>query len=88
MEEEIIRATGSGCNPNAAALDPEKMELHRIDRGILTLADTAVHPFTELKSRQVELLTPSILDKSTGILWGAELVGRRPTGGDDGGPAA
>ena len=48
-------------------------------RGILTLADTAVHPFTELKDRLVELLTPSILDKCTGILWGAELGGRRPT---------
>ena len=48
-------------------------------RGILTLADTAVHPFTELKDRLVELLTPSILDKCTSILWGAELGGRRPT---------
>ena len=48
-------------------------------RGIFTLADTAVHPFTELKDRLVELLTPSILDKCTGILWGAELGGRRPT---------
>ena len=57
-------------------------------RGILTVADTAVHPFMELKNRLVELLTPSILDKCTGTLWGAELGGRRPTGGDDGGPAA
>ena len=39
-------------------------------RGILTLAHTAVHPFTELKNRLVELLTPSILDKCTVILWG------------------
>ena len=153
VEEETIRATRSGRNPNAAAWDPEKMELHRIvnrllaleerralvvrpvehavthkvklpgfwekdaaawfrlaeavmednhvveqqvmyrtvllhiphhvlerARGILTLADTAEHPFTEqLKDRLVELLTPSILEKCTGILWGTELVGRRPT---------
>ena len=26
----------------------------------------------------MELLTPGILDKCTGILWGAELDGRRP----------
>ena len=39
-------------------------------RGILTLADTTEHPFTELKDRLVELLTPSILDKCTGILGG------------------
>ena len=31
--------------------------------------------FTELKDRLVELLTPSILDKCSGILWGAELGG-------------
>ena len=48
-------------------------------RGILTLVNTAVHPFTKLKKRLVELLTPSILDKCTSILWGAELGGRRPT---------
>ena len=48
-------------------------------RGILTLADTPVHPFTELKDRLVELLTPSILDQCTSILWGAELGSRRPT---------
>ena len=48
-------------------------------RGILTLADTAEPPFTEqLKDRLVELLTPSILEKCTGILWGTELGGRRP----------
>ena len=49
------------------------------DRGILTLADTAENPFTELKDRLVELLTPSILDACTSILRGAELGGRRPT---------
>ena len=48
-------------------------------RGILTLPDTAAHPFTELKDRLVELLTPSVLDQCTNILWGAELGGRRPT---------
>lgn len=152
VEEENNRATGSGRNPNAAAWDPEKMELHRIvhrllaleerralptgpvehavphkvklpafwekdaaawfrlaeavlgdnhvveqrvmyrtvilhiphhvlerARGILSLADTAENPFTELKDRLVELLTPSILDACTSILRGAELGGRRPT---------
>ena len=48
-------------------------------RGILTLADFAAHPFTELKDRLVELLTASILDQCTSILWGAELGGQRPT---------
>ena len=48
-------------------------------RGILTLADTADHPFTELRDRLVERLTLSILDKCTGILWGAKLGSRRPT---------
>ena len=28
VEEESIRAAGSGRNPNAAAWDPEKMDLH------------------------------------------------------------
>ena len=44
-------------------------------RGILSLTDTAEFPFTELKNRLVELLTPSILDACTGILRGAELGG-------------
>ena len=35
--EENIRATGSGRNPNAAAWDPEKMELHRIVNQLLAL---------------------------------------------------
>ena len=48
-------------------------------RGILTLAETAAHPFTELKDRLVELLTPSILDQCTSILWGVDLGGWRPT---------
>ena len=48
-------------------------------RGILTLANPAVHSFTELKVRLVELLTPSILDQCTSILLGAELGGQRPT---------
>ena len=149
---EDIRPSSSSFNPNAAAWDPEKMELHRIvnrllaleerraqpaqpvehavphkvklppfwekdaaawfrlaeavmgdnhvveeavmyrtvilhiphhvlerARGILSLADTAEFPFTDLKSRLVELLTPSILDACTGILRGVELGGRRPT---------
>ena len=48
-------------------------------RGILSLADTSVDPFTELKNRLLELLTLSILDQCTSILWGAELGSRRPT---------
>ena len=39
MEEEIIRATRSGRNPNAAAWDPEKMELHRIVNRLLALEE-------------------------------------------------
>ena len=33
------------------------------DRGILSLADTMVDPFGELRDRLVELLTPSLLDQ-------------------------
>ena len=33
------RATGSGRNPNAAAWDPEKMELHRIVNRLLALEE-------------------------------------------------
>ena len=41
---------------------------------VLTLADAAEHSFTGLKDRLVELLTPSILEKCTGILWGQSWV--------------
>ena len=151
-DEETNRATGRGLNPNAAAWDPEKMELHRIvnqlmaleerrtlaarpvehpvphkvklpgfwekdvaawfkldevvmedkhvvdtqvmyrtvllhiphhvlerTRGIISLTDTSVDPFTGLENRLVVLLTPSIIDQSTSILRGAELGSRRPT---------
>ena len=37
VEEESSRAAGSGRNPNAAAWDPEKMELHRIVHRLLVL---------------------------------------------------
>ena len=37
--EEINRATGSGRNPNAAAWDPEKMELHWIVNRLLALEE-------------------------------------------------
>ena len=43
------------------------------DRGILSLASTAVDPFRKLKDRLVELLTPSLSCTS------APLGGRRPT---------
>ena len=43
------------------------------DRGILSLASTAVDPFRKLKERLVELLTPSLSCTS------APLGGRRPT---------
>ena len=36
---ETNRATGSGRNPNAAAWDPEKMELHRIVNWLLALEE-------------------------------------------------
>ena len=36
---ETNRATGSGRNPNAAAWDPEKMELHRIVNRLLALGE-------------------------------------------------
>ena len=38
-EEENIRPSGSGFNPNAAAWDPEKMELHRIVHRLLALEE-------------------------------------------------
>ena len=44
VEEESIRAAGSGCNPNAAAWDPEKMELHRIVNRLLALEERRVLP--------------------------------------------
>ena len=57
-------------------------------RGILSLANTLFNPFTELKNRLVELLTSSILDQCTNILWGAgRPENHRALGGDDGGPA-
>ena len=37
--EENIRPSGSGFNPNAAAWDPEKMELHRIVHRLLALEE-------------------------------------------------
>ena len=44
VEEEIIKATGSGRNPNAAAWDPEKTELHRIVNRLLALEDRRALP--------------------------------------------
>ena len=48
-------------------------------RGVLSLASTAANPYLELRSRMVELLTPSILERCESILCGAELGGRRPS---------
>ena len=48
-------------------------------RGIRNLTDTATDPFRELKDRLVELITPSLLDQCTSILWGAEIGSLRPT---------
>jgi len=48
-------------------------------RGVLNAADTAADPYSELKSRLIELLTPSELDQVNSIIWGAELGGRRPS---------
>ena len=44
LEEESIRATGSGRNPNSAAWDPEKMELHRIVNRLLALEERRTIP--------------------------------------------
>ena len=44
VEEESIRAAGSGPNPNAAAWDPEKMELHRIVNRLLALEERRALP--------------------------------------------
>ena len=44
VEEENNRATGSGINPNAAAWDPEKMELHRIVHRLLALEERRALP--------------------------------------------
>jgi hypothetical protein len=48
-------------------------------RGVLSLATTSAQPYLDLKSRLVELLTPSTLERCESILWGAELGGRRPS---------
>ena len=42
VEEESIRAASSGSNPNAAAWDLEKMELHRIVNRLLALEERRV----------------------------------------------
>ena len=44
VEEESIRAAGSGRNPKAAAWDPEKMELHRIVHRLLALEERRAQP--------------------------------------------
>ena len=44
VKEEIIRDTGSGRNPNAAAWDPEKMELHQIVNRLLALEERRALP--------------------------------------------
>ena len=53
VEEESIRAASSGRNPNAAAWDPEKMELHRIVNRLLALEERRVLP-----ARPVEQAVP------------------------------
>ena len=44
VEEETNRASGSGFNPNRAAWDPEKMELHRIWHRLLALEERRAQP--------------------------------------------
>ena len=63
--------------PSSSCLSPTT--LPSIPIRIFTPSSSLHLSSTELKNRLVELLTPSILDKCTGILWGAELGGRRPT---------
>ena len=53
VEEEIIKATGSGRNPNAAAWDPEKTELHRIVNQLLALEDRRVKGTAKLGSTRL-----------------------------------
>ena len=53
VKEEIIRDTGSGRNPNAAAWDPEKMELHQIVNRLLALEERRALP-----TRPVEQAVP------------------------------
>ena len=58
VEEEIIRATGSGRNPNAAAWDPEKIELRRIVNRLLALEERralAVRPVEHAVPHKVKL---------------------------------
>ena len=62
--------------PSSSCLSPTT--LPSIPIRIFTSSSSLHLSSTELKNRLVELLTPSILDKCTGILWGAELGGRRP----------
>ena len=54
QEEENIRPSGSGINPNAAAWDPWKMELHRIVHQLLALEDRRALP-----TRPVEHAVPT-----------------------------
>ena len=53
VEEESNRATCCGRNPNAAAWDPEKMELHRIVHQLLALEERRALP-----ARPVEHAVP------------------------------
>ena len=62
VEEETIKATGSGRNPNPdpnpAAWDPEKMELHRIVNWLLALEERralAVRPAEHAVPHKVKL---------------------------------
>ena len=55
-EGENIGPSGSGFNPNAAAWDPEKMELHRIVHRLLALEERRALP--ALPTRPVEHAVP------------------------------
>ena len=58
VEEETIRATGSRRNPNAAAWDPEKMDLHRIVNQFLAVEERralAVRPVEHGVPHKVKL---------------------------------
>ena len=48
-------------------------------RSVMMVAGTVADPYGLLKSRLVELFTPSVMEHLNSIIWQPELVGRRPS---------
>ena len=64
-DKETNWATGSGRNPNAAAWDPEKLELHRIVNQLLALEERRA-----LAARPVEHAVPQKVKLPAGLwIW-------------------